>query len=208
MRKTAHVERRFENEHRILDKLAKLLPVGQPKSGLSYPDLAEQIGEQPHAVLQAKRTMEDAGILLTTLEYPKGQSGRVSVWQMTMPVAAAHEELTQEHMRQLARPSRKKVRALARRGAEADGHLPGIRIPLLDEARELVRSARQYVDRIDWARTHLAEMRSMGIDVDESSVTVTRDDKLEAIAQVLPVIDDLERERDRALDQAKRWAPA
>lgn len=209
MRKTAHVERRFENEHRILDKLAKLLPVGQPQSGLSYPALAEKMGEQPHAVLLAKRTMEDAGILRIDIEYPKGKSGRVSVWELTMPVDQAHEEMRLEHQRQLERPSRKRVRQLARRGtAERNGHLPGVRIPLKDEAWDFVRSARTYVGRIEWARQHLADMRAMGIEVDESSVVVQRDERLENIALVLPVIDELERERDRALDQARRWQPA
>lgn len=208
MRKTAHVIRRFETEHRILDKLAEVLPVGKPKSGLSYPEVAEQIGEQPHAVLQAKRTMEDAGILLTTLEYPKGMSGRVAVWEMRLPLKAAHEEMSREHERQLERPSRKQVRRAARRGQGEDGVLPAVRIPLREEAQALVDSARTYVQRIEWARSHIAEMRQAGIEIDEASVTVRRDERLEAVAQVLPVIDELQRQRDRALEQAETWRPS
>lgn len=204
MRKTVHVTRRFENEHRILDKLAEILPVGQPKSGLSYPQVAEQIGEAPHAVLLAKRTMEDAGILRTTLEYPKGMSGRVSVWEMLLPLDLAHEEMRREHEYQLARPSRKKVRSLARVNA-VDGMFPSVRIPLRDEATMLVQQVRDYVAKWEWARQHLAEMRSAGIEVDPSSITVQRDERLEHIALVLPVIDELERQRDRAQEQADRW---
>ena len=100
------------------------------------------------------------------------------------------------------------MRQLARHGTERNGHLPGVRIPLKDEAWDHVRATRAYVGRIAWARQHLADMRAMGIEVDESSVVVQRDEKLENIALVLPVIDELERERDRALDQAARWRPA
>ena len=205
MKKTAHVQRRFNTEHRILDKLAGFLPVGQPVSGMSYPAVAERIGEAAHAVLLAKKTMEDAGILRTVLDYPKGMSGRVSIWEMRLPLAVAHEEMSREHERQLERPSRKAQR---RSNLHQDGDsaaLTSLRVPRLDEAEALLKEARTYVSRLDWARQHLREMKDAGITVEEGSVTVRRDERLEHIAQVLPAVDVLAQERDRLSDQVSRW---
>lgn len=203
MRKTAHVERRFETDHRILDRIGALMEVGKQKPW-SYPAVAEEIGEAAHSVLLAKRTFEDAGILRTTLEYPKGRSGRVSMWELTMPVAMAHEELRREHARQLERPSRKEVRRRRMDDGSASslGHL---RIPRLDESRALVADAKEYRHRVDWARQHIAEMRDAGIEIEEDAVTVRRDERLESIVLVLPVIEELERENDRLSEQAQRW---
>lgn len=205
MRKTAHVQRRFDTEHRILDKLSKILPVGQPTPGLSYPSVAEQIGEAAHAVLLAKKTMEDANILRTTLEYPKGKSGRVSVWELTMPLEMAHKEMSREHELQLIRPSRKAVR---RQRTSQDGEPETLR-PVVtarpDQAEALIREARAYVSRLETAREYLREMRASGIEVRESALTFRRDERLELVAQVLPAIDELERERDRLAEQLNRF---
>ena len=204
MKKTAHVQRRFDTEHRILDKILNRLPVGERKPW-SYPAVAEEIGEAAHAVLLAKKSLEDAGILRTTLEYPKGQSGRVSMWEITMAPAMAHDELTREHERQLNRPSMKKQRQ-SRQSAVADiGELHSIPTPRIEDARALVREAQEYVARIEWARNHIEEMRKQGIDIAPSAVTVRRDERLEAIAGVLPAIVELARENERLRDQVSRW---
>jgi hypothetical protein len=205
MRKTAHVQRRFDTEHRILDKLAKILPVGEPKSGMSYPAVAEEMGEAAHAVLLAKKTMEDAGILRTTLEYPKGQSGRVSVWELTMPVDLAHKEMSREHELQLSRPSRKaaRLRRVAQPGEPAG--MQDLNIPTVEESEALLREARQYMSRYDTAREYLRKMREQGIDVRDDAISFSRDERLETVARVLPAIDELVRERDRLQDQVDRW---
>lgn len=205
MRKTAHVQRRFDTEHRILDKLAKILPVGEPKSGVSYPSVAEEIGEAAHAVLLAKKTMEDAGILRTTIHWPKGQSGRVSTWEMLMPVDLAHKEMDREHERQLARPSRKAERQRRTSHPSEPSALQAMSVLSEDEAEALLKEARAYVARYDTARTYLREMRASGIEVREDALSFARDERLEHIAQVLPAIDALSRQRDRLQDQVDRW---
>lgn len=205
MRKTAHVQRRFDTEHRILDKLSEILPVGEPTPGMSYPAVAERIGEAAHAVLLAKNTMEDAGILRVTLDYPKGQSGRVSIWELLLPVDVAHEEMRREHERQLARPSRKAAR---KRNLHQEGEpaaLAEIQVPRLEQSQALVREARSYLNRIEWAREHIRQMREQGIDIDPDAVTVRRDERLEHIVEVLPAIDQLEQENERLTDQVARW---
>lgn len=205
MRKTAHVQRRFDTEHRILDKLAGILNTGQPQAGMSYPAVAERIGEAAHAVLLAKKTMEDAGILRTTIDYPKGQSGRVSIWELLLPLDLAHEEMRREHERQLSRPSRKAQRKSNLHQDGESAALTSIRVPRLEESEALLREARSYLSRLEWARRHLREMREAGIQVDESSITVRRDERLEHIAQVLPSVDAIIQERDRLADQVERW---
>lgn len=205
MRKTAHVQRRFDTDHRILDKLAKILPVGQPTPGLSYPAVAEQIGEAAHAVLLAKRTMEDANILRTTLEYPKGKSGRISVWELTMPLELAHKELDREHELQLNRPSRK---AMRRQRMPQDGEpvaLHPVDVGRPEDAEALVREARAYVSRLQTAREYVAKMRADGIEIREDAMSFTRDERLELIAQVLPLIDRLEQDCARLEDQLDRF---
>lgn len=204
MKKTAHVQRRFDTEHRILDKIGKLLPVGERRPW-SYPAVAEEIGEAAHAVLLAKKTMEDAGVLRTTLEYPKGQSGRVSMWELTMPLPLAHDELTREHERQLNRPSMKAQRRSRATAGVQPGELRSMPTPRIEDARALVKEAREYVARIEWARNHIAEMRGQGIEIDMASVTVHRDEQLETIAKILPAVDELERENERLNDQVQRW---
>jgi hypothetical protein len=164
MRKVSvHVQRRHSNEHAILDELAKIIPPGKPLVGASYPAFAERLGRSSSAMLTAKAALERAGVLRVTIANPPGQRGRVSTWELTMPVKEAHAALSREHEREseapreIGRPA--KVRPTA-------------------GAKRLVDEARRYQDRID-----------RGLRVD-------RDERLEAIVEVLPVIDALERERD------------
>jgi hypothetical protein len=205
MRKTAHVQRRFDTEHRILDKLSKILPVGQPISGMSYPSLAEQIGEQAHAVLLAKKTMEDANILRTTLMYPKGKSGRVSVWELTMPPELAHKEMSKEHELQLLRPSRKAERRQRVVQTGEPEALRPVEMGRPEDGEALIRDARAYVARLLTAREYVQNMRAQGIEVRDDAVTFRRDDRMETLAQVLPYVDELTRERDRLADQLDRF---
>lgn len=220
MRKTANVERRFKTEHRILDKLAKIMPkVGEEYPGMAYPQVAERIGEPVHAMLQAKRSFEQAGILRTRLEYPKGQSGRVSVWMMTLPLPIAHEELTKEHDRQLVRPSMKEQRqrdrsslvapsALTRLivGDEGESPFEELRRLKKDEPLALIASAREYRGRLDLVAQRVKEMRDQGIEVAEEAFRLPRDPVLETISLVVPAFDKIVGERDRLLEQSDRWA--
>jgi hypothetical protein len=149
--------------------------------------------------------MEDANILRTTLEYPKGKSGRVSVWEMLMPLELAHKEMIREHELQLNRPSRKEQR---RRRTVQDGEPETLRPAITarpEEAEALVKEARAYVTRLDTARQYVHQMRAQGIEVRDDALTFRRDERLELIAQVLPYIETLEHERDRLVEQLDRW---
>lgn len=201
---SAHVKRRQATEHRILDELGKIMPSGQPASGVSYPALAEQIGESAYAVLSAKTTFEAAGILRTEISYPAGR-GRVSTWELALPLDRAHDELTREHERQLDRPSTKAKRNARKTQDNGTGPLRPVPEPKRAEAEGLIRAAREYRDRVERALEHIREMRQSGIEIDESAITVRRDERLESIAQVLPALDELERERERLADQVERW---
>lgn len=201
---TTPVRRRQDNEHRILDELAKIMPAGKPATGVSYPAIAEQIGETAYAVLTAKSTLEDAGVLRTTIANRPGR-GRVATWELAMPLDRAHEELSREHQRQLDRPSASAKRRARHTLSDGTGPLRPVAEPKLSESDALVRAAREYRDRIIRANQQVAEMRKAGIEVDESAFTVHRDERLEAIAQVLPALDQLERERERLVDQVERW---
>lgn len=217
---SANVKRRFDMEHRILDKLAKRMPVGEDQVGMAYPQVAEDIGEPVHAVLAAKRTMEDAGILKTRIDYPKGKSGRVGIWTLMMPVDLAHEEMTREHHRQLARPSlatqRKRDRKARETGESILRYVSGdenelkpfeaIRSLRRDEAMAMIEAARQYRARIDVVENKIRELQENGIEVSPDAFSLKRDDRLETIALVVPAFDALIRERDRFEEQAGLWA--
>lgn len=220
MRMTANVKRRFDTEHRILDKLYGIMKVGEDREGMAYPSVAQEIGEQVHAMLAAKRSFEDAGILRTRIEYPKGQSGRMSVWTLQLPQPIAHEELDKEHERQLVRPSTKEQRAKERQAltvpssitrwiaGEDTGETAWDQIRSLkrDEPLALVESARQYRGRLDLVAQRVQEMRDQGIEVVEEAFRLPRDPVLESIALVVPAFDKVVRERDRLQEQSDRWA--
>lgn len=215
MRKTANVERRFKTEHRILDKLAKIMPkVGEEYPGMAYPQVAEKIGEQVHAMLSAKRSFEQAGILRTRIDYPKGQSGRVSVWTLTLPLPIAHEELTKEHERQLVRPSTKAQREKERAslvapaslsrlivGDEAESPFEELRRLKKDEPMALIAAAREYRGRFNLVAQRVQEMREQGIEVSEEAFRLPQDPILESISLVVPAFDRIVSERDRLLTQ-------
>lgn len=219
MRKTANVERRFKTEHRILDKLAKKMKVGVEYPGMAYPAVAEELGEQVHAMLAAKRSLEQAGVLRTRIDYPKGQSGRVSVWTLTLPLEIAHEELTKEHERQLVRPSVKEQRnrdrgslvapaSLTRLIVGEEGETPFEELRRLkkDEPMALIAAAREYRGRLDLVARRVSEMREQGIEVAEEAFRLPRDPILEAISLVVPAFDRIVGERDRLMEQGDRWA--
>lgn len=216
---SANIQRRFDMEHRILSKLAKRMPVGVDQVGMAYPQVAADIDEPVHAVLAAKKTMEDAGILKTRIEYPKGKSGRVGVWTLAMDEALAHEEMTKEHQRQLARPSsatlRKRQKAteqgesILRYVSGEDNELKPfepIRALRKDEALALVEAARQYRSRADVVESKVKELEAAGVEVAPEAFALRRDERLEHIALVVPAVDELVRERDRFEEQASRWA--
>lgn len=218
MKLTANVKRRFEIEHRILDKLAKIMPLGVEQVGMSYPTVAEQIGEPVHAVLRAKQTMEDAGILSTRIDYPKGRSGRVGVWTMMVPLAEAHRAMDQEHKHQLERPSDKVVRQ-GNRGATGESILryisgddselqpfEAIRGLRRDDAMALIEAARQYRNRVDFAAEKKRELEEQGIAVSPEAFAIQRDERLETISLVMSAIDSLVRERDKAEERAAHWS--
>lgn len=219
MRMTANVRRRFSTEHKILDKLAKIMKVGEDYPGMAYPAVAEKLGVPTHSMLSAKRSFENAGILRTRIEYPKGQSGRVAVWTMLLPLQIAHEELTKEHERQLVRPSQKEERERERRhlvapfeitraiaGEEPESPFESLRRLRKDEPMALVEEARQYRGRLDLVAQRVKEMREQGIEVVEEAFRLPRDPVLEAISLVVPAFDRLVRERDRLQEQADRFA--
>lgn len=220
MRKTANVERRFKNEHAILDKLAKIMKVGQEYPGMAYPQVAEQLNVPVHAMLAAKRSLEQAGVLRTHIDYPKGMSGRVSVWTLTLPLPIAHEELTKEHERQLVRPSMKEQRNRERGKLIAPASLTrlivgeeGAETPFeelrrlkKDEPMALIASAREYRGRLDLVAQRVKEMRDQGIEVSEEAFRLPRDPILETISLVVPAFDKVVGERDRLLEQSDRWA--
>jgi hypothetical protein len=197
------VARRLKAEHEILDELAKLMG-GEPLAGVNYPDIGKRIGRSRHAIFSAKQILSAAGILRTTVTYPPGR-GRVSTWELTLPVDRAHEELTREQERQLERPGKGRRQG---RQVVVEGPLRSLPILKLGDAQALIADARAYRDRIARAIQHLQEMRESGISIDLSAAQVSQDARLEAIAEVLPAIDALEEQRDRALDQAERWKSA
>ena len=53
---------------------------------------------------------------------------------------------------------------------------------------------------MDRARQGLEEMRALGVQIDEAAVKAQRDERLEAIASILPAVDELLRERERLTD--------
>ena len=219
MRKTANVERRFETEHRILDKLGERMEVGVEYPGMAYPQVAEEIGEQVHAMLSAKRSFEQAGVLRTRIDYPKGKSGRVSVWTLTLPLPIAHEELSKEHERQLVRPSVKEQRQKERAslvapasltrlitGEDPETPFEELRRLKKDEPMALIASAREYRGRVDLVAQRVKEMRAQGIEVSEEAFRLPQDPILEAISLVVPAFDRVVGERDRLQSQVDRWA--
>lgn len=216
MKLTANVKRRFDMEHRILDKLAKFLPVGEPVEGMSYPDVAERIGEPVHAVLQAKHSLESAGVLSTWITYPKGKPGRVGTWQLQLPPDLAHEELTKEHELQLTRPSRKVERLDSRRPLEITRLILGeessenafeqLRSLRKNEPMALVEAARQYMHRHELVQSRVQELRDAGVEVAMDALEIPRDPILEAVSLVVPAIDKIMGENSRLVEQNTRWS--
>lgn len=220
MRMTANVKRRFDMEHRILDKLSKIMPVNEEQVGFSYPMVADRIKEPVHAVLAAKRTMEDAGILRTRIDYPKGQSGRVGVWTLVMPVEMAHIEMTQEHERQLARPSGKTQRRRVARQQELGQSIlryvtgeestlapfEPLRALRKDEALALLEAARQYRSRADVVEEKMQELGDAGVEVNPEAFAIRKDERLEHVALILPAFDSVVAERDRFAERANQWS--
>ena len=68
------------------------------------------------------------------------------------------------------------------------------------ESEALIAAAGEYVRRMDRARQGLEEMRALGVQIDEAAVKAQRDERLEAIASILPAVDELLRERERLTD--------
>ena len=127
-----------QDEHRILDELAKIMPLGQPLVGAAYPALARQIGQSPYSMLTAKGSLERAGVLKATISNPPGLRGRLSTWELLLPVDQAHVALSAEHRRELAggRGAEKPVRPKATARQRADD-------------RRLIEQARRYRDRAE-----------------------------------------------------------
>jgi len=72
-----------------------------------------------------------------------------------------------------------------------------------DEEAALVEAARQYSTRHEAVFAKFSELEAMGITIDREkamkAVKLERDDELEGVSKVLPYIDRLERNLDRAL---------
>ena len=242
-------QRQAANERymKTLRKLYALLDYDKVHDGVNYSTLAKTIESPAWEMLNLKNTLNEIGILETTVTYNdivdgKVLNGRRAHWRLTVPLEEAERQLTEWAAKGLsweyekrpgyvvkapfARSKRKasaepvpeprneptvtiattekeETRAIA--GPEPEKTFAALASLRKDEPTALVEAARQYANRHLAVEKEYQSLVTMGLVVDKEkfleSISLPRDETLETISLVLPLVTQLQSKNESLLVQ-------
>lgn len=195
----------FAKQHKFLEQLYQILDVDKEQR-MSVNTLVHVTGAERRHIDFVLECLQEAKGYIMRFEWKRPSDtdpGKRSFWTLTIPYSSAkialdkaQLEFTERMRRARSHPRSKNNGVAYSTGSDMPKGI-GIKTfsPTEKQPKALVEAARMYGPKVAAAKQAYETLTSAGIEVNEQTffetMSVPKDERLEAVALVLPYIDDL-----------------